>query len=59
MKIHPLFDPAKQKEPVPVDGKKTALPLTNRLMKLVPCTPYKKGKKSRRVRKNKWVPANG
>lgn len=33
--------------------------LTNRLMKLVPCTPYKKSKKSRRVRKNKWVPADG
>ncbi len=33
--------------------------LTERLMKLVPCEPYKSGKKSRRVRKNRWVPADG
>lgn len=38
---------------------KGAHPLTNRLMKLIPCDPYKKSKKSNRVRKNKWVEDNG
>jgi hypothetical protein len=30
--------------------------LTVKLMKLEPCKPYLKSKKSRRLRKNKWVP---
>lgn len=47
MKIHELFDKIEEK-----DKEKAK----ERWLKLVPCTPYKSGKKSRRVRKNTWVP---